>query len=223
MEAADTAGAGDGPVARYVAAARDGDYERARAVAIQALDSGLEPVRVLTDVVAAAMRHIGELWEARVLTTADEHLATAITERVLADVYPSLFEAPPLSRETVLVASVHGETHVLGSRMNADVLEGAGFRVIFLGGDLPHPDLLAAIERHRPAAVLLGATSTWASDALRDAVDRIGENDSALPVLVGGPAARSVPGEGGRPRFVRDAAEVVGAVEAVLQGARRSS
>lgn len=205
----------DTPAGRYVAAVRAGDYVRAREVTQEALDSGTEPVYVLTDVIAAAMRRIGDLWENGVINTADEHLATAITERVLADLYPSLCTSKPLSRESLLVASVHRDTHVLGSRMIADVLEGSGFRVIFLGGDLPNADLIAAIERHRPAALLLGATSPWSGEELHTALRQIREREPELPVLAGGPASRSVFGEPGLTMVV-DATEVVAAVEEAL-------
>lgn len=215
MSAADP-GTGGSPAASYEEAVLVGDYHLARSVAMDALGSGLPPVRVLTDVVACSMRHVGELWECGVLTTADEHLATAITERVLADLYPSLFTAPPLSRETALLASVHGETHVLGTRMIADVLEGAGFRVLFLGGDLPVSDLLAAITRHQPDAVLLGATSPWATETLRATVRQIQDQAPDLPVLAGGPAAQRLARDSHGPVLVPDATQVVAAVEAAL-------
>ena len=208
---------GGSPAARYEKAVLDGDYDLARRVAIEALDSGLPAVQVLTDVVACSMRHIGELWARAVLTTADEHLATAITERVLADLYRCFFTAPPLSRETALAASIHRETHVLGTRMIADVLEGAGFRVVFLGGDLPISDLLAAIERHQPDVVLLGATSDGATETLRATVRQIRDQAADLPVLAGGPAAQQLPRNSEDPILVPDATHVVAAVEAALK------
>lgn len=211
------AAADSSPADRYETAVLDGDYDLARSVAMEALDCGLSPVQVLTDVVARAMRDIGELWADAVLTTADEHLATAITERVLADLYRSFFTAPPLSRETVVVASVHRETHVLGTRMIADVLEGAGFRVLFLGGDLPDSDLLAAIERHHADVVLLGATSPWSTETLQATVRRIRTRARDVPILAGGPAAHRLPPESEQPILVPDATHVIAAVEAVLK------
>lgn len=202
----------------YFAAITGGDYDAARAIARSGLHAGVAPVTILTDVIGAAMRAVGDLWAAGDLTTADEHLATAITERVLADFYRALYVAPPLSRETVIAASVEGETHVLGTRIVADVLEGAGFRVVFLGGDLPTADLLGAIDRHRPAAVLLGATSSWADAALRTALGQIRAKHPDLPVLAGGPAAQALQAEHGEPLVVTDAAEVAAAVEAALVG-----
>lgn len=204
------------PAARYERAILDGDYDRARDAATEALDAGLPPSQVLTDVLAPSMRRIGDLWEQGVVTTADEHLATAITERVLADLYRTHFSAAPRSRETVLVTSVDRETHVLGTRMIADVLEGAGFRVVFLGGDLPVGALIAAIERHRPAALLLGATFQESADSLRVTCQEVRVQAPDLPILVGGPAAQTVSAEGGNLTLVPDATQVVAAVEEVL-------
>ena len=62
------------------------------------------------------------------VTVADEHVATVLSYRALLPLQEPLQIAPPRSRERVVLAAVEGQAHVLGLRMVADVLEGAGFR-----------------------------------------------------------------------------------------------
>jgi methanogenic corrinoid protein MtbC1 len=50
------------------------------------------------------------------------------------------------------------EQHVLGLRMVADVFEGAGYDVRFLGAGVPESSLEAWVSKHHPAIVALGAT-----------------------------------------------------------------
>jgi methanogenic corrinoid protein MtbC1 len=145
----------------------------------------VDGVRVIGDVLTPAMRRIGDLWEQNRIGVADEHLATAITERALAQVYPTLFRASPLSRERVIVSSVEGEQHVLGLRMVADILEGNGYEVLFLGADVRVSALLAAIDQHRPAAIALGCTGTWSTETLLTTLTQLQRHPS-LPIMLGG-------------------------------------
>ena len=62
------------------------------------------------------------MWERDAITVADEHAATAVAERVLASL-AARARADRRVSATVLLAPPEGETHVLGLRMLADVLE----------------------------------------------------------------------------------------------------
>ena len=150
------------------------------------------------------MEHVGQLWERAELSVADEHLATTIAHQVLATVYKHLLIAPTDSRGRVLLAAVEGERHVLGLRMVADVLEGAGHQVVLLGADVPTDALLAAVLRHRPAIVGLTATTSCRLPTLERVLSALTERHPALDVLVGGAATVGVLGSSvpGSPRSV---------------------
>ncbi|MGA2926541.1 MAG: PAS domain S-box protein, partial [Solirubrobacteraceae bacterium] len=113
--------------AAFGEALRAGDPHAAVGVVDDALGSGLSAVEIQSRVIAPAMWGIGELWQLGKLTVAEEHLATAVSHHVLARLYPGLLAHTQRRSDTVLVAAVHGEHHVLGLRMVADVFEGAGY------------------------------------------------------------------------------------------------
>ena len=142
----------DAPVLsrRYVDALRVAQPAAAERVVDDALAAGLAPAAIQSLVIEPAMERIGRLWEANAITVADEHLATAISQSVLVRLFDRLTVAPPRSRERVLLAAVEGQHHVLGLRMIADVMEGAGFDVLYLGADVP-VDALRALRRRAPA------------------------------------------------------------------------
>jgi methanogenic corrinoid protein MtbC1 len=110
----------------------------------------------------------------------------------------------PRRGESVIVASVQGEGHVLGLRMAADVFDGAGFKVRFLGADVPEESLLALVAEHQPAIVALGVTlpasAPWLIRSLRELRDR-------------GPDLRLIVGGQGVPTCLRDSADVFYAVD----------
>jgi diguanylate cyclase (GGDEF)-like protein len=202
---------------RYCVALCAADGPAAEAVVQEALGAGVAPTTIQIGVIMAAMKRIGELWEQGEMTVADEHAATGLSYRALLPLQEPLQIAPPRSRERVVLAAVEGQAHVLGLRMIADVLEGAGFEVFYLGADVPCGALQAFVTEHMPAVV--GLTSTQARDApsLAAAIIAIHDVNPAGRVMLGG---HGVPLEWREEPYpwVPNAAIVLDAVEGLLHG-----
>jgi methanogenic corrinoid protein MtbC1 len=203
-------------VRRYGEALRLGDPVRALAAADAAIAGGMTAAAAEARVVAPAMRWIGDLWERGAIGVADEHLATAISDSALAHLYPRLRTAPPRSRERVLVSAVQNERHVLGPRMVADALEGAGFDVLYLGGDVPPGALLDAFHKHRPAVVALGATMHVNLPALLGDVTALAAFEDPPQILLGGQGIPAWVREELRLPVPASSEDAVGAVEGLL-------
>jgi len=146
------------------------------------------------------------LWETNRITVAQEHMATAITQYVIARLYPLIHSAQP-PRGRMVITGVEGEQHQVGPNMVADVLESAGWDVRFLGTDTPAAGVLQAVEKHRADVLGISATMLFQSSerpkADRGSARRSGRN---LRVILGGCAFRAAPelykelgaGRGGR-------------------------
>jgi methanogenic corrinoid protein MtbC1 len=151
-------------------------------------------------VIAPAMHELGRLWEAGAITVADEHLATALTHRVLGAIRPlELFEqeVPGAPKPCALLAAVEGEQHALGLRMAADLLEDRGYRVAYLGADVPSHALLQAVRTFSPDLLGLSATMPESARRLEEVVEDVGREWPRLPVLVGGQSSGSPRLDGG--------------------------
>lgn len=146
-------------------------------------------------VVTPAMYEVGRLWEAGAITVADEHLATALTHRVLAALRaPQPFKqgfASDSREPCALLAAVQGEQHALGLRMAADLLESAGYRVAYLGADVPTNAVLQAVEAFTPDLVGLSATMPESTQHLEDIVAVMRTEHPRLPLLLGGQGSGS--------------------------------
>jgi diguanylate cyclase (GGDEF)-like protein len=173
---------------RFGEALRVGQANLAERVSEEALESGFDPTAVQCRVIGPAMEWIGELWARGAITAADEHLATAISHGVLARLFPLLLRAPARSRERVMLAAAEGEHHVLGLRMVADVLEGAGFDVLYLGPDVPLDALLDACRRHRPVVLCLGVTMPLNVPTLLTELVAVSDMEQPPLLMVGGRA-----------------------------------
>ncbi|MBI4898142.1 MAG: diguanylate cyclase [Actinobacteria bacterium] len=170
---------------RLLAADRQGADE----VIDRALRGGIEPAAIHVLVIGAAMENIGRLWEVDKITVADEHLATAISHQVLIRLIEALHTAAPGSRENVLLAAIEGQHHVLGLRMVADVLEGAGYNVLYLGPDVPVDSLRDFAAQHNPVVTGLSYAVPLNVNNLAESVFAVREAAPMTRVMLGGRAA----------------------------------
>jgi len=157
--------------AHYLDALRSASLAGATEVVEDALSRGVRPSVIHSDVIRPAMVAVGDLWAEGALTVGDEHLATAITQRVMAGLVDVLRTAPPSSRERVVLAAPAGEQHDVGLRMAGDLLEGAGFTVLYAGPNVPARALAAIVAEHRPAVTALTCTCT--ADTLFEAIEAV--------------------------------------------------
>jgi methanogenic corrinoid protein MtbC1 len=178
----------------YLDALRAANGPAAYRVATRGLAEGMSVPELYQRVIAPAMHEIGALWEKGALTIADEHLATALTHRVLAALRaPAQLdvsaEPPSGAAKRAMLAAVQGEQHALGLRMAADVLEDAGFQTIYLGADVPTEALLQAVTALSPDLLALSVTMPELKPRLQKVVAVVRREHPGLSLIVGGQAA----------------------------------
>ena len=174
---------------RYFAAQLVGDRRAAlRAVVDDGLRANLAVPDLYIGVIQAAQRRIGELWQQNRISVAQEHIATAISELAVAELYTAMEFAPSNGR-AALVACVGGELHDLGSRMTADFFEMAGFDVRYLGASVPTDSLIPAVRDYAPDLLVLSVTMSFHAESLRRSVVGLREAlGDSLRLAVGGHA-----------------------------------
>ncbi|XRQ12284.1 cobalamin B12-binding domain-containing protein [Actinomadura welshii] len=174
-----------------------GDEYTATDLVSAALDGGMDPEELLLDVIAPLQARVGREWAANRLTVAQEHTATAVNERVIGAVahHPAvrrLREAAPERPGPVTVACIDGEWHALPARLVAELLRLRGWRVDYLGAQVPTAQLISHLHRTGPAAVALSSSIATRLPAAHAAITAC--RSTGTPVLVGGAAF----GPGGR-------------------------
>jgi methanogenic corrinoid protein MtbC1/DNA-binding CsgD family transcriptional regulator len=200
---------------RFTHALRVGSAVLAEQVIDEALLAGVSPPAIHALIIEPALVSIGELWQSETISVANEHLATTISRRVLFRLAHTLTTAAPRSRERVVLAAPQGQHHDLGLRMIADVLEGEGYDVLFLGADVPLKALSGFVTDHRPAVTGLGFGVVTGVSDMWQAIHAVHEASLAPRIMLGGRAVPMGLRNIGYP-FVRSSLEVVSAVHAVL-------
>ncbi|MFD8738761.1 B12-binding domain-containing protein [Streptomyces sp. NPDC059618] len=205
-----------GPAREHLwSAVHQGDEHRATAVVLDLLESSADPETVLLDLIAPVQARVGAEWAANRLTVAQEHTATAIHERVIA-VLAHRVEGRSRTPDgpRVTVACVDGEWHALPARLLAEVLRLRGWRVDFLGAQVPTPHLIAHLHGTGPRAVALSSSIPTHLPTAHTAITAC--RAAGVPVIAGGAAfgpdgryARALGADGWAPD-AREAAAVLG-------------
>jgi MerR family transcriptional regulator, light-induced transcriptional regulator len=144
-------------------------------------------VQIATHLFQPALYAIGQKWERNEITVAQEHLATAIAQTLLVELFLKGPFQPPLGH-TVLLAGIEHNHHVLGLRMLADAYELAGWSVQYLGANTPTQALLAQVDRAGPDLVGLSVSLVQQLPALRHCISALrSEFGGRCPlIMVGG-------------------------------------
>jgi excisionase family DNA binding protein len=168
----------------------EGDDSGASSVVDQALVSGASPTDVYVDIIAPAMRDIGAKWEKGSVTVAEEHRASAAARRVVSRVSPR-FTRRGRSRGIVILGAAAGDPHELPVAMIADVLRGASYDVVELGGNTPIESFVQMAKRVDAVAVGISASTRDSIAAVTETVRALRRARPHIPILVGGPAFAS--------------------------------
>jgi methanogenic corrinoid protein MtbC1 len=140
--------------------------------------------RVCFELIQPALIELGCLWERGEICVAVEHFGTSFCMRKLS----ALFNAsqPEIGETTIVASGVAGETHELGLMLVSVILSRSGFRVIYLGVDLPGNELVEAIRSIRPDAIVLSAPTEPSVDTLRRTIATLqGSSEIDQPTLIG--------------------------------------
>ena len=143
---------------RYAKAATQGNEAICIEVLEQALRERLGLLDIYQDILLPAMIAIGTWYNVEAIDTAQEHMASAITERMMARVVQHSIAARPNGR-TALLGCGPNSWHVIGLRMVGDYLQLLGWRILFLGANMPHKCFLNAVEQHNPDLVLVSCVA----------------------------------------------------------------
>jgi hypothetical protein len=87
------------------------------------------------------------------MSPAHEHLATVVVRRTLTWMMEN--GTPPPMAPAIVVATLAGQTHELGAMLAAAAASTHGWRVVYLGANLPASEIAVAANHTRATAVAL--------------------------------------------------------------------
>ena len=148
------------------------------------------PLGALLDgLVVPLIERVGSGWREGSLRSVHEHLSSVVLRRFLDRTIESA--SSPFATSNLVVATPAGQIHEFGALLVAATAAIEGWRVTYLGVDLPAEDIVEAAIRTRPRAVALSVVFPKGDPMLADELRRLRAKLPRSVVLVVGGAASS--------------------------------
>ncbi|MEZ7875077.1 MAG: cobalamin-dependent protein [Bacteroidales bacterium] len=142
--------------------------------------------QIYEEVIKPAMYKVGELWEAGTISVASEHLASAIVESILGQLYYRVITSSGRKGKVAVISSVEQEVHQIGAKMVSDVFELNGWTSHFLGANTPIEELIKFLEKINPNTLGLSVSINLHIYYLEKTIKKVREKFPEIPVLIGG-------------------------------------
>ena len=154
---------------------------------VERLAAGVPVVDLCEQVIAPALRRIGDDWAAGRISIAQEHRASAICERLIA-----AHARQPAGRPhgTAVVATPPGERHSLPALMAAACLRADRWLIHHLAADLPVEEVTSLAGQAGASLVVLSSAMSQTARKAQQAAEAITATHPHLNVLVGRPGDR---------------------------------
>lgn len=143
----------------------------------------------LEHVAVPLLREIGEAWHRNELGVAHEHLASSATQRALGWLLWS--GTPNRDGPAIVIGTPSGQRHELGALLCSAVAAEEGWRVVYLGADLPADEIARAASTRSAEVVALSMVYPRGEPRIANELTRLGELLPETTILVGGSATPS--------------------------------
>lgn len=174
---------------KFMHALLEGNRRICHDLVARLLDEDIDIKDLYVHLFQRALYKVGELWETNQISVATEHIATAITEGLLALVYPKIFEADHTGKKAV-IACVPNEFHQIGAKMVADTFELNGWDGHFVGANTPTTELMKMIQENDPDVIALSLSIYFNLPNFEKMVSEIRGEFPETPIWAGGQAFR---------------------------------
>lgn len=180
----------------YARTAVKGDEAGCQAVVDCAMRAKAPLLEIYEELLGPAMGMVGAWYRVEAIDEAQEHMASSITERVMARIVS--VAGPARKTDFLCVLGCAPDSHhVIGLRMISDYLRLQGWRTLFIGANVPIPSFVATVAGHRPDMVLLSCSSEESlkpSQELVKGLAALRGDDRRFVIGIGGVTALAHPG-----------------------------
>jgi len=182
------------------------------------LDQGIDPARLVNDIMIPAINHVGELFEEKRYFLPQLIASAETMKKAMARLEPLLAEGEGAkAKGIVLIATVKGDIHDIGKNIVALLLRNQGYRVIDLGKDVAADTIVSAIKRHNPHVVALSALMTTTMVNMKEVIDLVRTRGEHCSFMVGGAVVTAAFAESIGARYAKDGVEAAKIVDMLVK------
>ncbi len=178
------------------------------------IERQIDPIFVLSHVVADAARIMGERFESGEIFLPHLVLAGDIMSEVSTMLEASMTsgESEKLAAKTIVIGTVEGDIHSIGKNIVAMLMKANGFKVHDLGVDVKGDLFIKEAEANKADAIAMSSLLTTTMPYQREVVEelkRMGVRDKYKVMVGGGPVTQEWTDRIGADGFGKDAIAAV--------------
>jgi len=167
-----------------------GDKDGALALAREAVDSGSDPVEMMTEAFIPAINDIGELF-ARGQIFLPELIVSADAMQAVTDLVNEIINAKSATRKskgTILMATVKGDVHDIGKCIVTSLLQANDFTVHDIGRDIAVEKIIEEAVKYDVDIIGTSALLTTTMGCQKELEDKLKANGlrDRFKTMVGG-------------------------------------
>ena len=201
-----------------------GEPERARELAAQALETGIEPLIAIEEALNPAMQVVGDRYERGEYFIPDLMMAAEAMKTAMEVLEPALMARQEQRQVlgTVVIGTVEGDIHEIGKSLVATMLGAAGFQVYDLGVDVSANEFVKRVQETDANVVGLSALLTTTmrnQEMVIEALKEAGLREQVKVIIGGAPASPEWAQTIGADAYAENANEAVSVVKQLVGGA----
>ncbi len=176
------------------------------------IDAGVPAKQILDEGLISGMSVVGEKFKNGEYFVPEVLVAARAMKAAMELLRPLLAASDVEPIGTVVIGTVRGDLHDIGKNLVVMMLEGAGFRVVDLGVDVPAEKFIEAAKEHNANIVgmsaLLTTTMTYMPEVIK-ALEAEGIRKQVKVIVGGAPVTQEWADQIGADGYAPDAASAV--------------
>jgi 5-methyltetrahydrofolate--homocysteine methyltransferase len=172
---------------------------------------------ILQQGLIAGMGFIGERFKKNEVYVPEVLIAARAMKAGMEILKPLLAKAGVQPIGTIVVGTVKGDLHDIGKNLVSMMLEGAGFKVVDVGIDVPAEKFISAAKESNAKLIAMSALLTTTMVAMKAAIEDMKKAGCEVKVMIGGaPVTQAYADEIGAQGYAPDAASAVDKAKQLL-------
>jgi methanogenic corrinoid protein MtbC1 len=151
----------------------------------------LTPARLIDEVLEPLLREVGERWHSGRFSIAQERMVSSSVRRHVGLIVETFDRSA--RGQSIVFATLPGERHELGMLMSAMICASHGFKIHYLGADLPPEEIARYAVEADAALVAISVVMLESVPSLTDHLAVIRQRlEPDVPIWIGGQGALGV-------------------------------
>ena len=166
----------------------NGDAKATHSITQQAIQDGVDPLKLVNEYMIPAMDEVGRRFEANEYFVPELLISARAMKASLDIIRPLLTARGDKPAGKVAIGTVKGDLHDIGKNLVASLLEGGGFEVIDLGVNVTPEKFIETVRDKNANIIAMSALLTTTMPAMRTTIEALKQAGvrQQVKVLIGG-------------------------------------